>query len=126
MLSANLIDRMDVLRPEPLVDVEPPAVADDFAHLRNDVQGDEDGEEVTLEDQPCRLFEKVQTEIREGAQVVIVKQTVYCEVCDIQAWDRLHLTPKDETVRTFVVRNRRKIPGLAGIEGYSLLVEEVN
>lgn len=126
MFTGNLVDTMNVLRPVLPADVTPPAVADDFAHLATDVQGDEEGEDPTLEDQRCRLFEKSQNRLQDGKQVVIITQIVYCEVCDVKAWDRLEVTPKGESERNFKVLFVKKIGGSCGIEGYALTVKEID
>lgn len=127
--SSLLVDSMDVYRPEVPATVTPPAVAEDFAHLKNDFVGDgvEDGEGETpaVEGQRCRLFEKAEASIDGGEKVHTINSKVYCEVCDVQENDKLILTQVGETARTFVVNFRKSVQGMSETHHYVLMVTEV-
>lgn len=120
-----LVDVMDVYRPKEPDDITPPEVADDFAHLEDALQGEGEGEDPTLEGQPCRLFEKTTTVPKDGKIVTIVVSSVWCRSCDVLERDVIKLTPLERGERTFAVDNVKEAQGARGVDHLVLSVSEV-
>lgn len=125
MIEHHLIDSMDIQRPNDPPTVTPPEVAADFAHLIEDYEGDEDGEESLATGVPCALFEKTKSVVKDGKKEVVIDSVVYTKRSDIKVWDRLLLTPRGGTQRTFVVYFPKAVQGLLSISHYALTVSEV-
>lgn len=127
--SSFLVDSMNVYRPEVPATITPPNIAGDFAHLKNDFVGDEvddgEGETPAVENQACRLFEKVESGISGGEKVHAITSKIYCEVCDVQENDKVILTQVGGSARTFIVNFRKAVQGMSDTDHYVLMVTEV-
>ena len=110
--TSLLKDRMDIFRPTPQVASAAGADAAPLAHLKSDFQGEDDCENPTASNQKCRLHEETKIVIVEGKQVTVIKSEVYCgPSVDIQNRDRLKITPRGRTERTFDAEYVKQVPG---------------
>ena len=124
--TSLLKDRMDIFRPTPQVESEAGSDAAPFAHLKEDFEGEGVCEVPEAVSQKCRLHEKTETVLVDGKQITVVKSEVFCgPSVNVRNRDRLKVTPRGRTERTFDAEYVKQVPGRRGPHHLEITVKEV-